>query len=230
MSTRGIMGFSYNGELKLTYNHFDSYPSCLGVEMAQAAVLIRNRLGHAIERFGQIEMVKQRDCPTPEQLVRVNSEWPEAEAGETDEWYDILRTAQGDPMAWIDGGLNFMSDDQSFVRDSLFCEWGWILNLGTGHLEIYIGSQKNPHACGQFCALERTDYGPDFDDYYPIACVAWINFGDIPESEDDIIALMRGIETAVYGCQNEEPNCELSESERVCEFIKEWRLARSDKG
>ena len=30
MGTRGLWGFRKDGKDKLTYNHFDSYPDCLG--------------------------------------------------------------------------------------------------------------------------------------------------------------------------------------------------------
>ena len=30
MATRGLYGLRKNGQDKLTYNHFDSYPDCLG--------------------------------------------------------------------------------------------------------------------------------------------------------------------------------------------------------
>ena len=33
MGTRGTCGFMYKGEPKLGYNHFDSYPDGLGVQM-----------------------------------------------------------------------------------------------------------------------------------------------------------------------------------------------------
>jgi hypothetical protein len=36
MGTRGTWGFVLDGEEKLTYNHFDSYPDCLGVEVLDA--------------------------------------------------------------------------------------------------------------------------------------------------------------------------------------------------
>lgn len=35
MGTRGCYGFRKNGMDKLTYNHFDSYPDCLGHTMVK---------------------------------------------------------------------------------------------------------------------------------------------------------------------------------------------------
>ena len=31
-----------------------------------------------------------------------------------------------------------------FLKDSLFCEWGYVINLTTNRLEIYRGFQKQP--------------------------------------------------------------------------------------
>lgn len=35
MSTRGVVGYYKNGNLKVTFNHFDSYPSGLGESVKQ---------------------------------------------------------------------------------------------------------------------------------------------------------------------------------------------------
>lgn len=35
MSTRGAYGFRIDGQDKITYNHFDSYPDSLGVNLLQ---------------------------------------------------------------------------------------------------------------------------------------------------------------------------------------------------
>ena len=35
MGTRGLYGFRYHGIDKTTYNHYDSYPDCLGSDMLE---------------------------------------------------------------------------------------------------------------------------------------------------------------------------------------------------
>ena len=37
-----------------------------------------------------------------------------------------------------------MIDSRSFMKDSLFCEWAYVINLTTNKLEIYRGFQKKP--------------------------------------------------------------------------------------
>jgi hypothetical protein len=58
-------------------------------------------------------------------------------------WYDLLRSDQGDLEAYAEIGL--MIDSASFIKDSLFCEWAYIINLDRGVLEVYRGFQtKKP--------------------------------------------------------------------------------------
>jgi hypothetical protein len=37
-----------------------------------------------------------------------------------------------------------MIEGADFLKDSLFCEWGYVINLTTNRLEIYRGFQKKP--------------------------------------------------------------------------------------
>lgn len=43
MSTRGAYGFILNGEEKITYNHCDSYPSYLGINILK--FLVKKKFG-----------------------------------------------------------------------------------------------------------------------------------------------------------------------------------------
>ena len=38
-------------------------------------------------------------------------------------------------------GLRYMLDSADFLKDSLFCEWAYIINLSTKRLEVYRGFQ-----------------------------------------------------------------------------------------
>ena len=61
----------------------------------------------------------------------------------TDDWYCLLRHAQGDLNVYKNG-LRYMIDNHDFIKDSLFCEYAYIINLDTKRLEFYVGFQKTP--------------------------------------------------------------------------------------
>ena len=139
MGTRGAYGFYKDGVSKITYNHFDSDLEYLGKDIIK---YIKNRSIQDINNdFAVITMVNSNDKPTTEQFLKcaeyynknVNSKSPE-------DWYCVLRDIQGDLLAHSKVGL--MIDNQEFMKDSLFCEYAYIINLDTNVLEIYEGFQK----------------------------------------------------------------------------------------
>jgi hypothetical protein len=62
-----------------------------------------------------------------------------------------------------------MTDSNNFIRDSLFCEYAYIINLDTNCLEFWVGFQKEP--------CENNRYGSrledGYDDYYPCKMVSY---------------------------------------------------------
>ena len=89
-------------------------------------------------------MVKGDDKPTTEQFLKCA------------DYYE------GDLDAHVKTG--FMIDNEDFLKDSLFCEWAYIINLDTNKLEVYEGFQttksetryqpKNPGESGYWgCKL-----------------------------------------------------------------------------
>lgn len=85
------------------------------------------------------------------------------------DWYWTLRPNQGCPENWlpfIDSGSKvYMIDNLSFIKDSLFCEYAYIVNLDTDQLEFYCGFQHKPD--------ETNRYGCEEDrGYYPCRMVA----------------------------------------------------------
>ena len=123
MSTRGAVGFRYNGVDKIAYNHSDSYPSGLGQD------LIIYLEGKTIEELKNIcdeitvTNIEDDDCPF----------YPET------------------------GFARSFEDYQSFLKNSLFCEYAYIINLDNGTLEFYKGWNTNPKAKGRYAQFYAYD-------------------------------------------------------------------------
>lgn len=142
IGTRGCYGFYRDGTNKLTYNHFDSYPEYLGYNVVE---FIRDTSIEEMNQiFDQIVMVNE-DSPATKKQIDECLKWYDSSisTGALDEWYVLLRRAQGDLFAYKKG-LRFMIDNSEFMKDSLFCEWAYVINLTTNKLEIYRGFQKKP--------------------------------------------------------------------------------------
>ena len=168
MSTRGIFGFRKNGIDKLTYNHSDSYPDWLGEQMAKYCAC------HTIDELNKIcdaiVLVDEDSTPTAEQKMEcaeLGFVDLRVSTGRPDDWYCLLRDAQGEPMAWDKfmkaGYAPLMMEYGSFIKNSLFCEYGYIINLDTNMLEFWEGFQHEPQEGNRY-GEEKNDAG-----YYPCA-------------------------------------------------------------
>ena len=176
MGTRGVCGFYRDGVSKINYNHFDSYPEELGKNLLEE---VRNvDISKLNKVFNNIVMVNEKKKPTKEQIdelkefANIN-----VSSGKVDEWYVLLRENQGTFKNYLNGSLSYMIDGQDFIKDSLFCEWGYIINLNTNKFEVWRGFQKKQNN-NRYSILQ-----PD-GDYYSCDLVAEFELGKLPNIKD----------------------------------------------
>lgn len=174
MGTRGCYGLRKDGEDKLTYNHHDSYPTWLGQNMVD--FIKSTSIEEMNKIFDKIVLVKDNDMPSDEELIL----WKLTEKIGTEkfDWYWLLRDTQGDLSYYKQDDTKYMVDNQGFIKDSLFCEWAYIVNLDTNELEVYRGFQTEPHT------NRYTDYVYDSgsgDKYYPCKLITTYPLGNIPD-------------------------------------------------
>lgn len=186
MNTRGAVGFRINGQDKVTYNHSDSYPSYLGAKVAE---FIRKtsdaELFHIAER---IRLVSDETPPTPEEMVKYSVYGDEEVGNQTlNEWYCLLRETQGDLTPYRDDGLDVMIDSSSFLLDSLFCEYAYIINVDTNELEFYTGYNKRKG---------KGRYGAEKDEngYYGVRLMESIPFNRVRDRFDSAKHLAEHLE------------------------------------
>jgi hypothetical protein len=215
MSTRGTLGIRYDGQDKLVYNHSDSYPEGLGDAIYQdiKAEIEKNRipLDSLIGLWRQQALAARliakvrHSMPTEADKHRcrvLNLVNLQVSEQSEDDWYCLLRNAQGKLLTLLNVGL--FLDAGGFILNSLHCEWGYILNLDSEELEVYKGFQSQPHQKGRYAAITtvveeyqkrnaelKTKYpdraGYSDDDrhhlrmvYYPCALIASIPIREIP--------------------------------------------------
>ena len=139
MGTRGAWGFYRDGVNKIMYNQYDSYPRVLGDDILQfCRTHTTKELNVYFEKLQAVE-----GNPTKEQIEYCQKHGSvdlRVSGKSTDDWYCLLRGVQGNPESTCK--LGFFEDSQNFLNDSLFCEWGYLINLDTEELEIYRGFQK----------------------------------------------------------------------------------------
>lgn len=146
MSTRGAVGFVADGKWYVTYNHSDSYPSCLGMEMLEFCKSI-GKWSEVKEKVRKLKLVAHGSIPTDDE-VRQYLPYYNRNVGNQNwsDWYCLLREAQGVEglRGIIDGKINHMIDNHTFLGDSLFCEWAYIIDLDEMLLRVYKGFNTKP--------------------------------------------------------------------------------------
>ena len=185
MSTRGAVGFHVHGIDKITYNHSDSYPSGLGQDVLDflTKYLRKGTVSGLRKKAAKIEIIDDSVRATPEQQIKYR-EYADTgvSTGDLAEWYVLLRNLQGDLKGYLDAGV--IVDGSDFLKDSLFCEWAYIINLDDETLEVYRGFNKKPNGKGRY-AKGATLPPPDENgykyEYYPVTLYKKYNLDNLPE-------------------------------------------------
>lgn len=185
MGTRGALGFVVDETAKITYNHFDSYPSGLGddtLRWLRGVVADPAREQAAADAARRLREVTGE--PTDEEARR----YSQAGLADTDvstgaDWYALLRRAQGDPAAILDVGI--FESAAEFPRDSLFCEWAYLVDFDARVFEVYEGFRQAPPTAGRWAGESTGTPSYSGGDYYPIERVAAFPFDELPEKLDE---------------------------------------------
>lgn len=174
MGTRGAFGFYKNGENKITYNHYDSYPDGLGEDLVnELRSTTVEQLNAAFER---IQLVNETDTPTREQIQHCKPWTNLGVSNQSEEdWYCLLRNAQGSIQPYLEG-LSYMSNSESFMKDSLFNEWSYIFNLDDETFEVYKGFQQT-YQDNRYAVKS-----PNRSGYYAVAHVVSFPLQNIPNN------------------------------------------------
>jgi hypothetical protein len=183
MGTRGAWGFRIGGQDKVTYNHFDSYPEGLGDDLIAALRTRAPKRGEGVrwitalrQEAERIRMTDGKGAPSREERERLHEFLDTGVSSQSEmDWYCLLRRTQGHLENTLAAGV--MIDSQDFLRDSLWCEWAYIINLDDETLEVYRGFQKSPHQLGRYSRLPKTK---ESGNYYPVALVAAFPLNRLP--------------------------------------------------
>jgi hypothetical protein len=169
MSTRGAFGFVLNGELRLTYNHSDSYPASLGEEVMDFCRHIdKQGLWSSLkERVAGLRLVKDNDKVPVDVLSTKKAKGiiRKSNISENPTWYEYMRPYQGAETLWkiSKGEVEQMIEANDFPKDSLSCEFVYVIDLDKMVLGVYKGRQTEPDAD---CPFGYEPYAP-FPDSRP---------------------------------------------------------------
>ena len=170
MGTRGAMIFVAGDREFIQYNQSDSYPDHLGRACAEFVEQVRND-PEMVRKIAALNAVNEQDDAPEELRARLVA----YRRSRGSDWYQTLRKCQGNPAAVLECGYIAVTS-RDWVADSLFCEWGYVMDFDERVLEVYRGFNRHK-AVGRFSEVS-TDRGG----YAPITLVA-----SIPFDAEDIV-------------------------------------------
>lgn len=147
MGTRGYIGIKKDNVLKGMYNHFDSYPTGLGISVIEDINKIKkeNRIKVLNETFDYIQLVNDDIEPT-DQIIKECETAGVVNLGVSNQdlkdWYCLLRETQMNFSIYLNKKIPYMLDGNDFLKDELFCEWAYIIDLDENLLKVYTDGDK----------------------------------------------------------------------------------------
>lgn len=170
MGTRGAFGVIVGEIAKIGYNQYDSYPEGKGVENLRwlREEVAAGRLEKIRKAAAECRVVSDAIKPTPEDIKKLAGVTNLGVSEQsTDDWYCLTRDTHGSIEQMLSCG--YIEDHSNFPLDSLFCEWGYIVDLDANKLEVYTGFQKELPTKGRWAGRPTAE--EDEEDY--AAHLAW---------------------------------------------------------
>jgi hypothetical protein len=184
MGTRNLTMVQLDGKVVISqYCQWDGYPSGQGASL----------LGYLTEYKDIMDTVKEHlrtvKHITEQELLQL---WKDAGADDSgfvsmaisDKFKDmhpqLERSCGADILKYVRHNKNLpVSIDDSFMYDSLFCEWAYYVDLDNNVLEVYEGFNKTPLVEG----VDRFYKADISGEYKPVKLIKTYSLNDLP-SED----------------------------------------------
>lgn len=187
MGTQGAVGVKSAGQLFITYNQFDSYPSELGRNMVDfCRDLTEETITTLKERFKHVKLVEEDGKATLEEQKRyIKAGYYDDSVSKSspEEWYCLLRKLQGMGYlpAVLEGKCQHWIDSANFLEDSLFCEYAYIIDLDEEDLWFFRGFNKeeDKNSPLPFPQVPNKD---DDGAYYPVRFKGKAALAKIPDN------------------------------------------------
>lgn len=185
MGTRHLTAVVLNGEYVVAqYGQWDGYPNCGGatiLELLKGCDFdnLKEQLKKCrwikgeeiVEGYKKAGVPDDAEFVTMEQACKFYQIYPYLSR---DIGYNILKEITESPCSEI-----IIKNSIDFAEDSLFCEWGYVVDLDKNKFEIYEGYNKTPLDKNERFYKEN----PDKDGYYPIKFSKSYDLNNLPEEE-----------------------------------------------
>lgn len=152
MGTRGFTGLVIDGQEKLGYQQYDSYPSGVGVVVLKELKELVKDMTAFRKKARELELVTDKVPPTQKQIEKCSRYLDlDVSTQSSQDWYCLLRGTQGSLRKILSS--RYVLDSSEFPLDSLSCEYGYLVDLDGGTFQVYEGYQKDFPKHGRWSGL-----------------------------------------------------------------------------
>lgn len=194
MGTRHLIAVIKNNEVKVAqYGQFDGYISGAGADVIS---FIKDKLSHvhfsrkfndnvlksffADDEFLRNAQIEAGLDPDTNWVAHGDPAWTRY----IDKYPQFSRNTSSEILNDLCESPLVLIDSFEFGKDSLFCEYAYVINLDDEVLEIYTGFNKKPLPEYE---IQRWGNEPDNSGYYPVSLCKILSFEEIFNSDDDLI-------------------------------------------
>lgn len=183
MGTRGFMGLVIDETEKIGYMQYDSYPSGVGVRVLEDLRSLTRNMDELTRLARELAVVNNDTPPLPSEIenLKMHADLRVSEQS-YDDWYCLLRETHGQFGMTL--GCGYIEDHHTFPTDSLFCEWGYLVDLDKGVFEVYEGFQKERPTTGRWAGLPDDSR----NEYYAVKLVGSWPLDALP-TDEELVAL-----------------------------------------
>lgn len=190
MGTRHMVGVVLDGDFKVAqYGQWDGYPSGVGADIVTFCKDVD------YETFKD-KLRSVRFC-TDEDRKEIQERWNSIGAGEggwvtmeqarefnsEPKFYALSRDVSAGVLNMImNDQVEFLSDDRDFPKDSLSCEWAYVIDLDRHMLEVYEGFQKTTPKKGRWAGNEGFS-----DGYMACTLIAEYRLDELPTVDEFVL-------------------------------------------
>ena len=191
MGTRHLIAVQKDNEYKVAqYGQWDGYLSGQGDSILKFfnendLETFRNKVDNCF--FGTQEQIDEAYAPYTNGDGWMTME--QADAFKLTEFSHLSRDTGADILNVIlkSNGPLMLIDQIDFAKDSLFCEYAYVIDLDKDILEVYQGFNTDPLPEG----ARFTGAAKDDGDYQAVKLAASFPLGNLPENFDELQAEMR---------------------------------------
>ena len=169
MSTKGSFIICIKGADKEVYVNSDAYPSGAGVDVIELIKTCNLDILY--------DCIREFDEDDEEAVAALGDQEPEFFA------YDLLKEAAMEQKT-----IYTRPSERYFIQNSLFCEYGYVIDLDEDELQFYVGGQHASQDGNRYGNVPMTSFGSN-ELYYPCHLKAVFTLDYIRATDTERIVL-----------------------------------------